>query len=190
MIGTDKIQAHLARFPFGAAALYVFLVIGFLAATAFQVIDIGERHAAVAAASDILARLERQGTGARYALANGSEAALGSPFLEGTSVTVAGAVLLQRVAGAVTRVGGNVLSSQVDVQGPQSKQSFVVVTVSCEVDQPALQRMLYDLEAGMPFLFVDQLVVQAPAATASNANAQGGRLRVMIAVSGQWQGSK
>ena len=33
---------------------------------------------------------------------------------------------------------------------------------SCEVDQPALQQLLYDIEAGMPFLFVDQLEAQAP----------------------------
>ena len=33
---------------------------------------------------------------------------------------------------------------------------------SCEIEQPQLQQLLYDLEAGMPFLFVDQLVVQTP----------------------------
>ena len=58
---------------------------------------------------------------------------------------------------------------------------------NCEIGQPALQKLLYDIEAGMPFLFVDQLVVQAPAGTSTGGD---GRLRVMIAVSGQWQGAK
>jgi general secretion pathway protein M len=102
-------------------------------------------------------------------------------------VTVAGANLLQRVAGAVTRFGGNILSSQVDLQGAQSKEGFVKVSVDCDVDQPSLQQLLYDLEAGMPFLFVDQLVAQAPE---TGTGALRGRMRVSILVSGQWQGAK
>jgi general secretion pathway protein N len=88
----------------------------------------------------------------------------GSPVLEGATVTVAGAALLRRVSEAVTRVDGNVLSSQVDLQGAQAKSGLIAVIISCEVDQPALQRLLYDLEAGMPFLFIDQLSAQARSA--------------------------
>jgi len=102
-------------------------------------------------------------------------------------VTVAGAALLQRVAGAVARVGGNVLSSQVDVQGEQSKEGFVSVVASCQVDQTALQQLLYDLEVGMPFLFIDQLVAQAPLPSTEPG---AGRMRVTLAVSGQWGGGK
>jgi general secretion pathway protein M len=77
------------------------------------------------------------------------------------------------------------------LQGPLSKQGFVAATVSCELEQPALQQLLYDLEAGMPFLSVDQLAVQAPAAAASGPNTSGpGKLRVLISVSGQWQGAR
>jgi general secretion pathway protein M len=109
----------------------------------------------------------------------------GSPYLEGATVTVAGAALLARVAGAVTRLGGNVLSSQLDVQGTQAKAGFVSMIASCELDQPALQPLIYDLEAGMPFLFIDQLSVQAPAISSGE-----GKLRILLAVSGQWQGAK
>ena len=68
------------------------------------------------------------------------------------------------VADAIAHVKGNVLSSQVDLQGSHSKNGFIDVIVSCEVEQQALQRLLYDLEAGMPFLFIDQFVAQAPVA--------------------------
>ena len=113
----------------------------------------------------------------------------GSPFLEGPTVTVAGAALLQRVATAVGNVGGTIQSSQVDVLGTQAKDGFVGLVVSCEMEQPALQKVLYDLEAGMPFLFVDQLDVQVPQTT--SASEQGsGRIRVVLGVSGQWQASK
>jgi len=47
--------------------------------------------------------------------------------------------------------------------------------------------LLYDLEAGMPFLFVTQLMVQS---SQENPVAEGGRLRVLLGVSGQWQGAK
>ena len=109
----------------------------------------------------------------------------GSPFLEGATVTVAGAALLQRVAGAVTKLGGNVLSSQLDVQGTHAKAGFVSMVASCELDQPSLQPLIYDLEAGMPFLFIDQLAVQAPTTSSGE-----GKLRILLTVSAQWQGAK
>jgi len=52
-----------------------------------------------------------------------------------------------------------------------------------------LQKVLYDLEVGMPFLFVDQLDVQVPQMAASN-EAGAGRIRVVLGVSGQWQAVK
>jgi len=190
MIPADKIQTYLTRCPLGGAAVYAALVIGFVTATALLVVDVAERRNSAAAAADILSQLEGRGVGARHALAPDATGVPGSPLLEGATVTVAGAALLQRVVGAVSRVGGNVLSSQVDLQGPQAKQGFIVATASCELEQPALQRLLYDLEAGMPFLFVEQLTVQAPAASASDTNGSGPKLRVLVSVSGQWQGAK
>jgi general secretion pathway protein M len=61
--------------------------------------------------------------------------------------------------------------------------------VSCEMEQPALQKLLYDLEVGMPFLFVDQLDVQVPQTTAADESGTG-KIRVVLGVSGQWQGNK
>jgi general secretion pathway protein M len=113
----------------------------------------------------------------------------GIPFLEGPTVTVAGANLLQRVAAAVGQVGGTVQSSQVDLLGTQAKDGFIGLLVSCEMEQPALQKLLYDLEAGMPFLFVDQLDIQVPQTTALNEGS-GGKIRVVLGVSGQWQGAR
>jgi general secretion pathway protein M len=111
----------------------------------------------------------------------------GSAYLEGATVTIAGATLLQRVAGAVVKLGGNVLSTQLDLQGAPSRTGFLSMIASCEIEQPQLQQLLYDLEAGMPFLFVDQLEVQTPLAAPGSA---GGKLRILLVVSGQWRGAK
>jgi general secretion pathway protein M len=54
----------------------------------------------------------------------------------------------------------------------------VGLVVSCEIEQPELQKLLYDIEVGMPFLFVDQLDVQVPQKTAANEIGTG-RVRVM-----------
>jgi general secretion pathway protein M len=39
----------------------------------------------------------------------------------------------------------------------------------------------------MPFLFIDQLVVQAASTQSSSG---GGKLRILLSVSGQWQSAK
>lgn len=185
---TGSIERYLARFPLAAAIGYLAVVIAFLLTTSFYIIDILERREAVATAGDILSQLEgRTPSRSRNTNANGIALATGSPVLEGPTVTVAGATLLRRVGGVVTRFGGNVLSSQVDLQGAQSKDGFVKVSLECEIDQSSLQQLLFDLETGMPFLFVDQLVAQAPEAA---TGALKGKMRVSILVSGQWQGAK
>ena len=174
--------------PLLAALGYVAVIVVLLVLVWSAVADILDRRRAIAASSDLLAQLEGRRTAAGLpGIAPSGPVPTGSPFLEGQTLTVAGAALLQRVADAVTKVGGNVLSSQVDVQGVQSKDGFVSVLASCELDHAALQRLLYDLEAGMPFLFLEQVVAQSP----QTASAQeGGRMRLLLAVSGRWQGDR
>ena len=171
--------------PIAAALAYAGLVGVLVVIVISSIVDILGQRAAVAASAEMLAQLE----GRKPAASGGRTADVpmpsGSAFLEGATVTIAGAALLQRVASAVTKLGGNVLSSQLDLQGTQAKAGFVSMVASCEIDQPVLQPLIYDLEAGMPFLFVDQLAVQAPTVTSGE-----GRLRIVLAVSGQWQGVK
>jgi general secretion pathway protein M len=173
--------------PMMAALIYGCLVFVLVAASALLLKGVFDQQSAVASLGDDLLRLEhRSPAAARPAAADGTAA--GSSFLDGDTVTVAGAALLQRVVGAVTRHGGNVLSSQLDLQGTQSKDGFLNVIANCDLEPGALQQVVYDLEAGMPFLFVDQLAVQAP--TASTGPPSGGKLHVLISVSGQWQGAQ
>lgn len=185
---SHTVTRWLTHSPLIAAVLYV-LVIGSLFATAaFAVSEIVDRRHELAQTSELLAQL--QGRAARgTSLSPHAAEHPGAPLLEGSTVTVAGATLLQRVAAAVANVGGTIQSSQVDVSGIEAKDGQVSLVVSCEMEQPALQRLLYDVEAGMPFLFVDQLDVQVPQTTAV-AEGTTGRVRVVLGVSGQWDGSR
>lgn len=186
-IGAGNAAARaLTHSPLVAVVLYLAVAGGLLVTTGLAVASILDQQRALAQTSDLLDQL--QGRKARGAASVAAERP-GTPFLEGPTVTVAGAALLQRVAAAVGNVGGTIQSSQVDVLGTQAKDGFVGLVVSCEMEQPALQKLLYDLEVGMPFLFVDQLDVQVPQTTATN-EAGAGRIRVVLGVSGQWQGNK
>lgn len=184
MNAAAELRKSLTGSPIVATAVYAGLVCLLLVLAVGSILDLFSQRASVNASAAMLEQLE-----GRKAPVPGAKAGygyigmpLGSAFLEGATVTVAGAALLQRVATAVTRHGGNMLSSQLDVQGPHAKAGFVSMIASCEIEQSALQPLLYDLEAGMPFLFVDQLDIQAPSGE--------GKLRVLLGVSGQWQGAK
>jgi general secretion pathway protein M len=185
---SNLFAAFLTRFPAGASILYLGVVMAFGIMAATTVAEILQRREAVAVTAAVLSQLEGRNPTVPRARGKESDGVnVGSPLLDGATVTVGGANLLQRVAGSITRLGGNILYTQVDLDGPQSKDGFVSVTVNCELEQPALQQLLYDLESGMPFLFVDQLVAQGPAAAATTPQ---GKLRLVISVSGQWQGAK
>jgi general secretion pathway protein M len=178
------LRKSLVSSPIAAGMAYAGLVVVLLAIAASSLIDLFNQRASVAAAAAMLEQLEGRKPLSADQRPGESGAPSGSAFLEGATVTVAGAALLQRVAAAVTKAGGNVLSSQLDVQGgPNAKAGFVSMVANCELEQSALQSLLYDLEAGMPFLFVDQLDIQVPTAGES-------KLRFLLGVSGQWQGAK
>jgi len=186
MSAASTITRSLTRSPLIAVVLYLAVAFGLLAAAGTAISDILVHRAALAQTADLLEQL--QGRKGRSAQPLSAEHA-GSPFLEGPTVTVAGASLLQRVAAAVGNAGGTIQSSQVDVTGSQAKDGVVGLVVSCEMEQPALQQVLYDLESGMPFLFIDQLDVQVPQTT-SVGEGTTGRIRVVLGITGQWQGGK
>jgi general secretion pathway protein M len=173
--------------PVVAAAAYAGLVLILLFMVASSIADVLGRRAEVASSTTMLEQLEGRSPAAVRGPAGNATMPSGSAFLEGATVTIAGATLLQRVAAAVTKFGGTVLSSQVELQNTQAKSGLLSMIASCEIDQPELQPLLYELEAGMPFLFVDQLVVQSPNTSSGSAD---GRLRILLGVSGQWRGAK
>jgi general secretion pathway protein M len=178
------LRKSLVNSPIIAGSAYAGLLVVLLIVTASSLIDLFNQRASVAASTAMLEQLEGRKPLAADKRAGEAGAPSGSAFLEGATVTVAGAALLQRVAAAVTKAGGNVLSSQLDVLGgPNAKAGFVSMVANCELEQAALQSLLYDLEAGMPFLFVDQLDIQV-------VSAGEGKLRFLLGVSGQWQGVK
>lgn len=171
--------------PIPAATAYCGIAVLLLFVVVSSIQDILGARAGVAASATMLEQLGGHRSTPARARATDAAAPTGSPLLEGSTVTVAGAALLQRVASAVNSLGGNMVSSQVELPDGRAKGGFLSIIASCEIGQQSLQQLIYDLEAGMPFLFIDHLSVQAPTTGTTD-----GKLRVLLTVSGQWEGAR
>jgi general secretion pathway protein M len=184
MNANHPLYRYLARYPSMSALIYVASVIALALTALFAVLDIGERYRAVNASAEVLARLERRAPPlSSESNWTADSIPAGSPFLEGQTVTVASAALLQQIAAAITGAGGRIVSSEVKPQGERSGDAFIHVVANCELEERALPHLLYGIEAGMPFLFIEQFVAEAPAN-------EGGRMHVALGVSGLWLGTK
>jgi general secretion pathway protein M len=136
---------------------------------------------------DIQMRLDRMKARSPATQAQGAEAVERSLFLSGPTITVAGAALEQRIKEAAEKSGGAVTSSQVDLDGPDAKDGFLRLTASVETDQPGVQSILYDIEAGSPDLFVEKLSIQSPE---DFGEPETGRFRMTVTVLAQWRPSQ
>jgi general secretion pathway protein M len=184
-----RISAHrlvIGRRQALAVAAYIGVVISPLAISLLLVVDIREKAAEIAAAQMRLDELSERSRLSASGTTASNAAVSGSPFLDGQTITVAGAALQQRLETAVAKAGGALMSSQVELDGPDAKNGFVGLTASMEVSQPAVQTILYDIEAGMPYLFVDKLSIQSPEVFGES---ESGRMRMTVGVIGQWRSS-
>lgn len=178
--------------PLLATLGYGVLVLVLLAIAASALLDITERRAAVDAAAEALAQLQvrkaRGGAGAGDGSVPG-----GSPFLDGPTVTIAGAELMQRLSSAVATADGHITSSRVELQDTPFGADFIAVSASLDIAPDDLQKLLYDLESGQPFLFVGQLTARPAGAERPGHTPEAGddpqRLQVTLTVYGQWRGT-
>jgi general secretion pathway protein M len=179
------LELYVTRNPVAAIATYAVVLLACLLLIGFSLSEMVTRRQEVSQLSETLAQIQGRGIARPGRDVRENQARPeGSPFLEGQTVTVASAALLQRIADAVLRVGGTMLSSQVELEGTNAKDGFVTVVATSELEEPKLQALLYDLEAGMPFLFIEQLVAQLTTTSGSQ------RMRLLLSVSGQWQAPK
>lgn len=187
MSATSSTLARSGRREWLALLIYLVLLVGLTMFAVTTVSSLLDSYAALGASQEMLAHLDRQLQHSASSQSAAGSPVDGPPFLTGKTITVAGAGLQERVEAAVKRAGGNVLSSQIDLQGPRAVEDFVGLTESLEIGQASLQNLLYDLEAGMPYLFVESLEIQSPQVF---DEPEGNRMRVLIGVSGQWRDSQ
>jgi general secretion pathway protein M len=181
---TSRSAFGSARRQITAGTIY-FMVFAALAASALWLVDdLKAKSDRVAAAQ---ARLDEFAARSPRGSASAALDATRSPFLDGKTVTIAGAALEQRMSEVVGKAGGDLLSAQVELEGPEAKQGFIGLTTSVQVGQATLQDMLYDIEAGLPYLFIDKLSIQSPE---DFGEPETGLMRITMTVAGQWRAEK
>ena len=159
---------------------YMVVVCGLAIYAVTTTLGLLAEHADLDVLSERLAALKAHAHGAG-ASANAADA---SPFLRDATVTLAGAALQQRIEQAVAKAGGSLQSDEEQLDSLSDKDGFIRLTANFELAQPGLQPLLYDLEAGRPYVFVETLDVQSPEAT---GEAAGGPMHVALTVSSKWE---
>jgi general secretion pathway protein M len=170
-----------------AAVAYLCVVSLLAAASLWLVDDLWARSRDIATMQERLDQLAEHSRPLRSASLAIDTSASGSPFIDGRTITIAGAALEQRIGAAVANNGGVLTSSQLELDGPEAKNGFINLTATIEIGQPELQALLYDIEAGTPYLFVDKLTIQSPE---DFGEPESGRMRMSFAVVGQWRASE
>jgi len=170
-----------------AAVAYLCVVSVLAAASLWLIDDLWARSREIAATQERLDQLAEHSWPLPPASLASDASVSGSPFIEGRTITIAGAALEQRIGAAVTNAGGVLTSSQLELDGPEAKNGFIKLTATIEIGQPALQTLLYDIEAGTPYLFVDKLMIQSPE---DFGEPESGPMRMSFAVVGQWRASE
>jgi general secretion pathway protein M len=183
MTALRSIGGYITRAPIVAGLIFLALITAACLTTLSMLTDIAEQYRVRNASLEKLSQFEGHG---QFSSENvGRARPPGSPFLKGQTATVASAALLQQITTIITNAGGTIVSTEMVQQGAQSKDGYLTAIANCELEQDALQKVLYDIEAGLPFLFVDQLAVQA-----SSGPGESGQLRVTLGVAAQWAGAK
>jgi hypothetical protein len=107
-----------------------------------------------------------------------------SVFLPGDTAAIAGAALQRIVAEAVEGVGGRLVESEVvRVETAEEEPGRVDLRVSFDTEIVSLQRVLFEIETGVPILIVRSLTVQS-GTVGDLVDTESPPLRVVILVSG------
>jgi hypothetical protein len=133
---------------------------------------------------DMLARLEarvRADAGARS-----GAVAPATAFLDAPTPGLAGAQLQAYVMQAAADHHAAVISSGVETTKREDAPDSIRLQATLDMGLAALQALLFQLESGTPYVFVESLAVQPPAAAAPGA-AQDPLLRVTLGLRAIWR---
>jgi len=171
-----------------SVALYAaiaFLVL--LWATMFSSIN-GNLQGEIEAKSQLLEGMQRRG-GSEKGGADAAQFAVISAPTE----TVAASTLQQYLLDRLEQTGGTVQRVQAETARDAKSDGMRRVTAEIVFDAPsdALQHLLFDLETGTPFVFVDTLSAQPASASGTAKMGMGPEvLRSSLVVSSYWSSQK
>jgi general secretion pathway protein M len=176
------VTPHHARL---AVAAYAASLLGVVALGLMLSLGNSELQSDYAAKAQLLDGL-RQAGAARMAKA-GVSAAQAAAILAPTE-TIAASELQKQIVDRLMSAGGSVQSAQAEPAREATSDGFqrLVARLTFDSSITALQRLLFDLETGTPFMFVETLAAQ-PAAPSFPDGRAGDALRVTLVISSYWK---
>jgi general secretion pathway protein M len=170
-----------------SAGVLLALFVATVAVALAAVSAIGSRDEEIAVKTELLADLRARALPATRAggvVHVPPEAA----YLAGETEAIAGNRLQEQVTGAVEAAGGKPLSIGITgVEDGIGGSRRITVEIAFETGSDGLQETLFALEAGVPYVFVDGLVVQPQEAAGGGRSTAAGPLRATMSVSGYWR---
>jgi general secretion pathway protein M len=136
--------------------------------------------------SELLSRFEASVADRKNARAQSREVAPAEAFLNAATPGLAGAQLqsyLQRVANSQQTT---LISSGIEPARHEDQSDSIRVQITFDANLQGLQTILYRLESGTPYVFVDSLIVQLPGGGSQHA-VEDPLLRVTLGLRGLWR---
>jgi len=140
------------------------------------------------ARSEVLSQLEAH-IKARNARPTSGAVAPAAAFLTAQTQGLAGAQLEAHLQQMAAAQHATVISSGLDPTRHEDRPDSIRLQATLDMNLEALQRMLYQLESGTPYVFVDSLSVQIPGSGAHRA-VEDPLLRVTLGLRAIWQRDK
>ena len=163
-----------------AAALGALALVGAAAAgAASEAFSLSAQRAEAAALGEQVAALRAR---EKRIAPQAAQAKLVGPTFVAKTITLAGAALQERVEAAAAAAKGRLVSSKVDV-ATHAAEGQVAISAELTLPEPAVQALLFDLETGRPYVFVDGFEARAP-------EGEGENLHVSLNLSGRWSAEK
>jgi general secretion pathway protein M len=169
-----------------AAAAYVLALLATMAWGTVSLTGQDDLRGEIAQKSRLLAELTRRAAAEAPAPGRAGARQSGSAIAAPTE-TIAASELQKRILERVESAGGVVHSVQAEPVKDAAVDGLrrVVAQLSFDSSTTGLQSLLFDLETGAPFMFVDTLVVQ-PAAPSTLGARAADKLRVNLSTTGYW----
>jgi hypothetical protein len=181
-------QLSFSRQAFVAVAAFAGLLLAVIVWGAMYLVATRNLQNEFEAKSQALAVLKRQTLPKLSGSGNAVQPAARAAVISAPTETVAASELHKTILASLEQAGGAVHSIQAeattDVIGDGLRRLNAQIAFDGSIG--ALQKVLFDLETAVPFIFVDSLLVQ-PTATAAPGAKAGGKLRVTLVASSYWK---
>ncbi|MFM7083666.1 MAG: type II secretion system protein GspM [Hyphomicrobium sp.] len=167
-----------------APLIYVFILLFSILSILFSFFEMHASQSALYEAQDRLNRLQglsRKDENIEKAKTDLGE---GTVFITADKPSLGAADLQKKVETTLQELGGDLISSEVEENETKGPAVILKLIVECELPQSLLQKFLYQIESGTPFVFIDQMTIQK---RMEEGSPEDPKLKISLHVSATWR---